>query len=160
MAFPKVKVILLRLSIAGRANGLGAGRGTRMGNGGVMYRTAYGVTALLICTAVPTLIMTTAEALPQAEIEIGGTGACLRTGGIGVVVNGAPYCRLLDGRVVDQRLLMFGRRRRAVMPNPASVQCERYGGRVEVVNGPAGQTGYCHLPNGAVVEEWALFRGR
>lgn len=55
-----------------------------------------------------------------------------------------------------------GRQRhgRAAMPNPASVHCERHGGRVEVVNGTGGQTGYCHLPNGTVVEAWAYFHGR
>ncbi|MCQ9156572.1 DUF333 domain-containing protein [Acidomonas methanolica] len=44
------------------------------------------------------------------------------------------------------------------MPNPASVHCVQRGGTLEIRNGPGGQTGYCHLPDGRVVEEWALFR--
>lgn len=45
------------------------------------------------------------------------------------------------------------------MPNPASQHCVDSGGRLEIrkdANGAA--TGYCHLPSGEVVEEWALFR--
>ncbi|WP_234463998.1 putative hemolysin [Paracoccus caeni] len=44
------------------------------------------------------------------------------------------------------------------MANPASVNCERIGGRLEIRNSAGGQTGYCHLPDGNVVEEWELFR--
>ena len=44
------------------------------------------------------------------------------------------------------------------MANPASVYCEEQGGRVEIRQGPNGQIGYCHLPDGRVVEEWELFR--
>ncbi|WP_301090637.1 DUF333 domain-containing protein [Sphingomonas sp.] len=44
------------------------------------------------------------------------------------------------------------------MANPASVYCIEQGGRSEVREGPDGQTGYCHLPDGRVVEEWELYR--
>lgn len=44
------------------------------------------------------------------------------------------------------------------MANPASVNCERIGGRLEIRDGAGGQTGYCHLPDGNVVEEWDLYR--
>lgn len=44
------------------------------------------------------------------------------------------------------------------MANPASVYCEEQGGRVEMRAGPNAQTGYCHMPDGRVVEEWELFR--
>ncbi len=44
------------------------------------------------------------------------------------------------------------------MANPASVYCEQQGGRVEIRDGSEGQLGYCHLPDGRVVEEWELFR--
>ncbi|TPE60104.1 DUF333 domain-containing protein [Sandaracinobacter neustonicus] len=44
------------------------------------------------------------------------------------------------------------------MPNPASKYCTDQGGKLEIRNGPGGQTGWCHLPDGRVVEEWALFR--
>ena len=44
------------------------------------------------------------------------------------------------------------------MPNPASVSCIKQGGTLEIVTGPAGQSGMCHLPSGQTCEEWALYR--
>ncbi|MBS1051773.1 DUF333 domain-containing protein [Gluconobacter japonicus] len=44
------------------------------------------------------------------------------------------------------------------MPNPASASCIKQGGTLEIVNGPTGQSGMCHLPSGQTCEEWALFR--
>lgn len=46
----------------------------------------------------------------------------------------------------------------ARMANPASVFCVEQGGRVEIRNSTEGQSGYCHLPDGTVVEEWEYFR--
>ena len=43
-------------------------------------------------------------------------------------------------------------------PNPASKYCVDQGGKLEIRNGANGQTGWCHLPDGRVVEEWELFR--
>lgn len=43
-------------------------------------------------------------------------------------------------------------------PNPASQNCLTLGGTVVIQSGAAGQTGFCALPGGAVVEEWALYR--
>ncbi|MFH6781174.1 MULTISPECIES: putative hemolysin [Methylobacterium] len=42
--------------------------------------------------------------------------------------------------------------------NPASAHCTSVGGRLEIRKGPQGEAGYCHLPDGRVVEEWQLFR--
>ncbi|AWN52140.1 DUF333 domain-containing protein [Methylobacterium sp. 17Sr1-1] len=42
--------------------------------------------------------------------------------------------------------------------NPASAHCTSAGGRLEIRKGPQGEAGYCHLPDGRVVEEWQLFR--
>lgn len=42
--------------------------------------------------------------------------------------------------------------------NPASAYCVELGGKLEIRDGPNGQAGYCHLPDGRVVEEWELFR--
>lgn len=92
----------------------------------------FAAMGFLVCLGVPRLILNSAEAFGQMP----------------------------DGRLVDQPLAFRQRHGRAAMPNPASVHCERHGGRVEVVNGTGGQTGYCHLPNGTVVEEWAYFHGR
>lgn len=44
------------------------------------------------------------------------------------------------------------------MANPASTYCVQQGGRSEIRKQPAGEAGYCHLPDGRVVEEWAFFR--
>ena len=44
------------------------------------------------------------------------------------------------------------------MANPASVHCVKAGGRVEIRKETAGEVGYCHLPDGRVIEEWQFFR--
>ena len=44
------------------------------------------------------------------------------------------------------------------MANPASVHCVKAGGRVEIRKEAGGEVGYCHLPDGRVVEEWKFFR--
>lgn len=50
--------------------------------------------------------------------------------------------------------------KRIGMPNPASAYCIEQGGRLEIRDGQDGDTGYCHLPDGRVVEEWELFRSQ
>jgi putative hemolysin len=42
--------------------------------------------------------------------------------------------------------------------NPASTNCVKLGGTLEIAEGEGGQYGLCHLPDGRVCEEWALFR--
>ncbi len=42
--------------------------------------------------------------------------------------------------------------------NPASEHCVKLGGRLEIRTEADGQRGYCHLPDGRVVDEWTLFR--
>lgn len=42
--------------------------------------------------------------------------------------------------------------------NPASNYCVGQGGRLEIRQHQDGQVGYCHLPDGTVIEEWKLFR--
>ncbi len=45
------------------------------------------------------------------------------------------------------------------MPNPASVHCIERGGQLKIVKDAEGnESGICHLPDGTVCEEWALFR--
>ncbi len=44
------------------------------------------------------------------------------------------------------------------MANPASVYCTQQGGKLEIRKDDAGDTGYCQLPDGRVVEEWEFFR--
>ena len=43
-------------------------------------------------------------------------------------------------------------------PNPASTYCVEQGGRLEIRKTEGGETGYCRLPDGRVVEEWEFFR--
>lgn len=45
------------------------------------------------------------------------------------------------------------------LANPASMNCVKLGGTLEIRDEAAGQSGYCHLPSGIVCEEWALMRG-
>lgn len=48
----------------------------------------------------------------------------------------------------------------AQLANPASVYCEKQGGKLEIRTGAdGGQTGFCKLPDGSECEEWAYFRG-
>jgi putative hemolysin len=47
---------------------------------------------------------------------------------------------------------------RPAIANPASVACGARGGRLEIRSGEGGETGWCHLPDGRICEEWALFR--
>lgn len=45
------------------------------------------------------------------------------------------------------------------LANPASVHCEKLGGKLEIRTGKdGGQYGLCKLPDGRVCEEWGLFR--
>ncbi|MFH7807925.1 I78 family peptidase inhibitor [Acinetobacter sp. BSP-153] len=44
------------------------------------------------------------------------------------------------------------------MANPASTYCVEQGGKLEIRKEANGEVGYCHLPNGQVIEEWELFR--
>jgi putative hemolysin len=46
----------------------------------------------------------------------------------------------------------------AAIANPASEHCLKKGGKLEIVEGTAGQKGMCHLPDGTIVEEWELYR--
>jgi len=44
------------------------------------------------------------------------------------------------------------------MANPAAVYCVKLGGTLETRLETGGEAGYCHLPDGRVIEEWLLFR--
>jgi putative hemolysin len=45
------------------------------------------------------------------------------------------------------------------LPNPASVNCTRNGGRLLPQVGHGGEFSYCVFPDGSSCEEWAYFRG-
>ena len=42
---------------------------------------------------------------------------------------------------------------------PASVFCEKQGGKVEIRDEADGQVGYCHLPDSRVIKEWKILSG-
>lgn len=45
------------------------------------------------------------------------------------------------------------------MANPASVHCEKVGGKVVIEKDKqGGERGICHLPDGTQIDEWELFR--
>lgn len=44
------------------------------------------------------------------------------------------------------------------MANPASVYCQKQGGKLDSVQTNVGTSSYCTLPNGERIEEWALYR--
>ena len=44
------------------------------------------------------------------------------------------------------------------LPNPATKYCLALGGRSEITRETEGEQGWCVLPNGQRVGEWALFR--
>ncbi|MFT8471030.1 DUF333 domain-containing protein [Acetobacter persici] len=45
------------------------------------------------------------------------------------------------------------------IPNPAALYCTKKGGTLSMQHDAAkGQVGYCHLPDGTVMDEWDLFR--
>ena len=62
-------------------------------------------------------------------------------------------CAALAGCAGEPR-----REPRVGMPNPASEYCVKQGGRLEIRKGEQGEAGYCHLPDGRIVEEWEFFR--
>jgi len=45
------------------------------------------------------------------------------------------------------------------LANPASVKCEKDGGKLTIVDTQEGQIGICQLKNGELCEEWAYYRG-
>ncbi|WDD94761.1 DUF333 domain-containing protein [Burkholderia sp. FERM BP-3421] len=44
------------------------------------------------------------------------------------------------------------------MANPASVNCEKLGGKLVIHDSPRGQYGMCVFKDGRTCEEWALYR--
>lgn len=45
------------------------------------------------------------------------------------------------------------------IPNPAALYCTKKGGTLSMQqDATKGQVGYCHLPDGTVMDEWELFR--
>lgn len=45
------------------------------------------------------------------------------------------------------------------LPNPASVNCLKAGGKLTIAKSPEGEIGICEFPDRSEIEEWTLFRG-
>jgi uncharacterized protein len=45
------------------------------------------------------------------------------------------------------------------LANPASINCVKQGGKLQIVDTSAGQVGICRFPNDKQCEEWAMLRG-
>ncbi|MBZ9906188.1 DUF333 domain-containing protein [Mesorhizobium sp. BR115XR7A] len=54
-------------------------------------------------------------------------------------------------------MIVSALRKQVGTANPASVHCAAIDGRLTIKEDKAGN-GFCHLPNGRLCEEWALFR--
>lgn len=77
------------------------------------------------------------------------------TATLGAVVLAAVSVLVLSGCMPSQAT-----NKSVGMPNPASVHCTKQGGRLEIRKGPDGEAGWCHLPDGRVVDEWELYRSQ
>ena len=52
-----------------------------------------------------------------------------------------------------------GQTQASTLANPASTNCvDTLGGTLDIVDTAQGSAGYCHLKDGRVCEEWALFQ--
>ncbi|MEY4747181.1 MAG: hypothetical protein RLZZ416_230 [Candidatus Parcubacteria bacterium] len=83
----------------------------------------------------------------------------MRTISIGVILFAAiavAAAYWYQGQIVTSDSESAGR---MGIANPAAVHCTDIGGDVEIAKiGNGSQIGYCHLTDGRVCEEWALFR--
>ena len=69
---------------------------------------------------------------------------------LGLMISSLAACSTVHNK--DTHALKLG------AANPASEYCINQGGKLEIKNEVNGQVGYCHLPNGQVIEEWKFLR--
>jgi len=84
-------------------------------------------------------------------------GACLAAASCGSGTNGAPPPQ--SEASPDQTAADTAGTPSTELANPASVNCEGNGGKLEIRTEPAGQFGVCIFPDGSRCEEWRFFRG-
>lgn len=69
--------------------------------------------------------------------------------GVGFLVGTDQAIKGINRQIQEQQ---------AGIANPASTNCITLGGTLEIKDEVNGQAGYCHMKDGRVCEEWALFR--
>ncbi len=125
-----------------------------------LWLTVVVVSSLLAaCTPVTAPMPGETIANPASEncVKAGGT-VDIRQGDGGEV----GYCVFADGSECEEWALMRGECQpgaQANMPNPASENCIKAGGTVDIRQGDGGEVGYCVFADGSECEEWALMRG-
>lgn len=91
--------------------------------------------------------------LTHQHIAIGFMAALIAGAGIGYYFGYDAGWKDTVAKILRQQT------EKAAIANPASANCVRLGGTLEIVNETNGQVGYCHLKDGRVCEEWSLMRG-
>ncbi|MCK9459821.1 MAG: DUF333 domain-containing protein [Proteobacteria bacterium] len=101
----------------------------------------------------------TATTTPWAFVGIFSFAACFACAACGTGTSGAPPPQ------DEARLGTFEAAPETAagapapqLANPASVNCEEKGGKLEMRTEPAGQFGVCVFPDGSRCEEWRFFR--
>jgi len=84
-------------------------------------------------------------------------GACLACASCGTSTNGTPPPQ--NEVKPDDTPGTMATPPNVLIANPASENCVKVGGIVELREEPAGQYGVCVFPDGSKCEEWRLFRG-
>ena len=74
------------------------------------------------------------------------------------------YCIFADGSECEEWAFFRGecvpgKATSAAIANPASENCVKQGGTLEIRDETGGQVGYCIFADGSECEEWAFFRG-
>jgi hypothetical protein len=93
---------------------------------------------------------------------IGLLCAALAIGGCGSGANGAPDPEAAGSAADGTQVAAPAQPETAPaaqLANPASVNCEKQGGKLEIRTEAAGQFGVCVFADGTRCEEWRLFRG-
>jgi len=114
------------------------------------------------CVSVPAPTTTAPSGIANPASE-----NCVKQGGTVDIRKEAKgevgYCKFADGSECEEWALFRGEcaagGAKADMPNPASANCVKQGGTVDIRKEAKGEVGYCKFADGSECEEWALFRG-
>ena len=88
----------------------------------------------------------------KKEVSVNDFESCVEAGN--PIMESYPEQCSHDGETYTNNIGAVG------IANPASVFCVEQGGSLEIEDEESGQTGYCHLADGTVIEEWEFFRDK